>query len=188
MQTDLVCHLSSFFKAALSRGFKEAEEKRIILKEDDPNVFRIFVAWLYTGAIHPQEIGCDLLELAWILGDKLGAPAFQDCTMIVLVDLTGYLLYHPEMVEHIYNNTAEGSVLRALAVDSVVHYYRDVAPVKTEWMELFSRGGDLVVDLMKALLVSEDVKHPGAVQTKYLLNPRAILPRYGPPPVRILVE
>lgn len=157
----------------------EADEKCVTREEDDPNVFRIFAAWLYTGTINPPQTSGDILELAWILGDKLGAPAFQDCAMIVLVNVSGHLLYHPEMVEYIYSNTAKGSRLRALAVDSVVHFYGHAAYAKTKWMQLFSRGGDLVVDLMQAFLVSEDLEHPAVVRAKYLLNPGAIPPGWS---------
>lgn len=133
------------------------------------------MAWLYTGAIKDwSEMGVNL-EKAWILGDKLGAPAFQDCVMISLLDGSGHLLYHPHIVEHIYSHTPEGSPLRALAADSVVFYYRDVAAAKAEWMALFSRGGDFVVDVMRAFLVWEDVESPSLVRAKYLINARAAL-------------
>lgn len=167
---DLVCHLSSFFKAALSRGFKEAEEKRVTLKEDDPAVFQVFVVWLYTGEIKQLKTWGDLLQLAWILGDKLGAPAFQNCAMIKLITPSGAFPWHPQIVEHVYNNTTEGSLLRAASVDSIFLYRGEIKDRDAEWMALLSRGGDFVVDLMKIFLKWDKLKDARLVQDKYLVK------------------
>jgi len=40
-----------------------------------------------------------------------------------LVDQGGVSLGEPGICEHIYSNTAEGSLLRAVAADTVVQYY-----------------------------------------------------------------
>lgn len=46
----LLCAVSTYFKAALEGGFKEAEEQMINMPEDDVEVFEHFQLWVYTGS------------------------------------------------------------------------------------------------------------------------------------------
>lgn len=43
----LLREYSSYFKAALDGGFREAKERTITLDDEDPDVFRTFAAWLF---------------------------------------------------------------------------------------------------------------------------------------------
>ena len=47
VREDLLTHYSEFFRAALTGGFKEAADKIVTLKDEDPDVFGVFVHWLY---------------------------------------------------------------------------------------------------------------------------------------------
>ena len=44
---DLLCDVSSFFKAAFTGDFKESSDKTMQLPEDDENIFSLFIDWLY---------------------------------------------------------------------------------------------------------------------------------------------
>jgi len=121
---DLLCHVSTFFRAALKGEFEEAKEKRVMLKEEDPPAFELFVLWLYKGRLFDEMLNSQLHEhtvQAWILGDKLGAPAFQNCLTQELIDKGADMLYDPDGVRYIYDNTVRHSPLRKMAVDMIVY-------------------------------------------------------------------
>lgn len=56
MHKDLLCHYSSFFRAALTGGFHEAMTHEITLDEEDPKIFDIFVNSLYTGRLYEEKV------------------------------------------------------------------------------------------------------------------------------------
>ena len=47
VHVDLLCDVSSFFKAAFTGDFKEGSDKTMQLPEDDENTFSLFIDWLY---------------------------------------------------------------------------------------------------------------------------------------------
>ncbi|KAL8718375.1 MAG: hypothetical protein Q9225_004483 [Loekoesia sp. 1 TL-2023] len=47
----LVCRYSTFFRAALTNNFVEASTLSVTLPAQDPDVFKLFGCWLYTGNI-----------------------------------------------------------------------------------------------------------------------------------------
>lgn len=88
---DLLTHASPFFRAALNGPWPESESREVELREDYPVVFRFFVEWLYIWAFNngrnprlASEAGPFLGARAWILGDKLGCPWFQDFALVTL--------------------------------------------------------------------------------------------------------
>ncbi|KAL8943397.1 MAG: hypothetical protein Q9216_001106 [Gyalolechia sp. 2 TL-2023] len=48
----LLCRYSAFFKAAFTDCFAEASTSSVSLSSHDPEVFRTFVCWLYTGSFN----------------------------------------------------------------------------------------------------------------------------------------
>jgi hypothetical protein len=66
----LLTHYSGFFRAALTGGFKEAEDKTVKLKEDQPLTFELFVHWLYYQRFPDKSKGdADEITSAWANGD-----------------------------------------------------------------------------------------------------------------------
>lgn len=68
VHTDVITRSSSpFLKAALSNGWKEAQEKDIVLHEFEPSALEGYVHWMYTGDLLLQTVnaGCyrELFEL-----------------------------------------------------------------------------------------------------------------------------
>ncbi len=56
--------------------------------------------------------------------------------------MAGHLLHHLEGVAHAHiQRHAEGALVRGLAVDGVIHCYRDGVYVRAEWMELVFVNG-----------------------------------------------
>jgi hypothetical protein len=108
---DMICQASPFFISAMSHAWKEARERIVILDEDEPETFKIYLHWLYRGTI-PIRFGNPVedeklyhstsktlkyihdvyaeqyLEItrAYILGDKLGDGDFCDALIDVMSD------------------------------------------------------------------------------------------------------
>jgi hypothetical protein len=67
---NLLVHYSKFFHAALTGKFKEAEDKTVKLEEDDPDIFELFVHWLYYQRFPDKVYGDNEGILAlWTIDD-----------------------------------------------------------------------------------------------------------------------
>ncbi|KAF2500044.1 hypothetical protein BU16DRAFT_522892 [Lophium mytilinum] len=146
----LLCSYSDFFRAALQGGFKEAKEKRVALPEEDPEVFELFVQWLFTGGyIFDDEIVTrdaidDMIRdgepyahasvlrksaQAWVFGEKIRSSVdFKNYAMNYL-----YQMLLPKKVPLIFpidpaqillafQHTADGSCLRRFFMDYLLEY------------------------------------------------------------------
>lgn len=56
-----LCRSSEFFDKAFNGGFAEAQDNKIDLPEDSPEIFAVFVRLLYTGRIVDHRSGTDEL-------------------------------------------------------------------------------------------------------------------------------
>jgi hypothetical protein len=83
----LVCE-SAYFRTSLNSGFVEGRTQQVELGQDDPDVFDIFVQWIYEGdydvqkALSKEEGGTEeawykLHTQAYSLGNRLVAPGFK---------------------------------------------------------------------------------------------------------------
>ena len=132
----LLCNASTYFKAALEGGFKEASEKKISLPEDDPDMFKRFQLWLYTGSVveSPTEasttVDWQCLFNLYIFGDARGVAHLQNATMDALIDKSHAENLIPTMqYKYVYENTADNSLLRRLLVDWITQR----CDLKTWW-------------------------------------------------------
>lgn len=62
----LLTHYSGFFSAALNGRFREAEEKRVILREEDPKIFEFFLHWLYYQRFPKEKLDGKALVQWWL--------------------------------------------------------------------------------------------------------------------------
>jgi len=56
----LLCSSSAYFRAALNGPFIEGQTQTIDLDDEDPSIFRTYVAWLYQGQLNSLDIQEDL--------------------------------------------------------------------------------------------------------------------------------
>lgn len=47
---------SPFFEAAMARDWKEASTRLVIMEEDTPDVFRLYINWIYTHRIYIEPL------------------------------------------------------------------------------------------------------------------------------------
>ncbi|KAL8778331.1 MAG: hypothetical protein Q9213_007461 [Squamulea squamosa] len=160
----LLTHISPFFKAALSRGWFEAQAESVDLPEDDPAAFRLFYKWLYTWTLsksekYPTKITKDLDALlyveAWILGDKLGCPHFQDFAYAHL-DNAGP--YDTDIAKKIYTGTPEGSSLRRWMTHVMVDWISTGVFTdnnRDRWANTVADINDFATDVLKYQILKE---------------------------------
>jgi hypothetical protein len=91
----LLCNSSTYFKAALNGPFVEGQTQTIDLDDEDPSIFRTYVAWLYQGQLHSQDIEEELddpqdfgLHIAQVMvfADRRDVAELQDDAMSMLLD------------------------------------------------------------------------------------------------------
>lgn len=137
MHENLICSSSDFFKKAVQGGWKESEERLVQLKSDSPDVFSVYLHWLYyhTLPVQIDEPGlagnAEYMQLAnaFILGDMLQDGSFQDAVMDAMMDKTvseaadGRKWYPVgPVIRLIYENTLGSSKARLFLVDMYTFY------------------------------------------------------------------
>ena len=135
---DLLKRHSEFFRAALSRDWKEKEERCVKLPEDDPETFKLFVPFAYTGKVfsarendfRQNEYGTGhtdreyrRISTAWELADKVASTSFKDALVNTLVaKVTRTARYPMGMQDTIYPVSQAQAGIRKLLVDIAVQY------------------------------------------------------------------
>lgn len=122
----LLCAFSSYFKAALEGGFKEAEEQVIRLPEDDVKVFERFQLWIYTGTFieageTEKDMDDDLIIGLYLSAEARGIPQLQNLAIDCYInnfDALGEV--QTRVFRRIYENTLPSSPLRRLITDLTV--------------------------------------------------------------------
>ena len=120
---------SAFFRAAVEGPFKEAEEKTVRLPEIDPDLFSVYLQWIYSDKIvilGAGDIAKDtggskqralLIEL-YILADALDDRRLRNRTTDEFIDLCRSTSWPGcKSIKRIWNSTPEGSKLRKLLID-----------------------------------------------------------------------
>lgn len=130
---ELVTTHSDFFAAAMRKEWVEGQDRIVRLPEYDPDYFKMFASFLYTGAIHSLADGdydveelkdweYQRLALAWTLGNKLICVAFQDAVVDAIINklMTEGPQYPLGLYRGVYTMTAGSCGLRRLVVDITV--------------------------------------------------------------------
>jgi hypothetical protein len=161
----MICASSDFFKRAMSNNWKEAAERTIRFPDDDPDIFRLYIHWLYSRTLpcrndEPGRAGNAeyvLLAKAYVLGDKLQDGRFQDTAIDAIIQKASspakdgqQWLPVGSAVGWIYDNTLPSSEARRLLVDLYVCHGSG------DWLTLWAKPADLpkdfLLDLAAALL------------------------------------
>lgn len=164
----LLSFYSAFFDKALYGAFKDAGSSEIVLPEENEQEMSKFVTWLYTGALKCEYEfpACAL----WVLGDKLGAPAFINEAMYSIGDHYAAENLFAATAQYVYSNTIPGSKLRSFlcdviqfegpfAAETTAGWEKDEVQIyHAEWISLLGQGGDIVTDNIKTGFRKHGVK------------------------------
>ena len=158
MHKGLLCSVSTYFKAALQGGFKEAEEQRIELPDDDVSVIKRFQLWLYTQKVLEEDETADHLQWSlWVgiycFAEGRGIPHLQNLVIDCFIDKNKISQMLPSgEICRVYENTPPNSPLRRLLVDISARCgaldtwdLKDQSDSRDMWSEFFMK--DLVLAL-----------------------------------------
>ncbi|KAL8669584.1 MAG: hypothetical protein Q9168_005839, partial [Polycauliona sp. 1 TL-2023] len=163
----LLTHVSPFFKAAFTRPWLESRTESISLPQDDPDAFRFYLHWLFTWTLcksgtRPNVISCDVTSCvylrAWILGDKLGCPLFQDFALL-------HLRYAgpPDLplMREIFSKTPVGSKIRDWATHKIAVWIKksQFKPHnQNDWIEAIIEFQDLAADIIRLQVQGKEME------------------------------
>ena len=144
---NLLVHHSTFICAALEGRLGEANTTTITLPTCTPHIFDYLVQWLFTGSFKIKwkchEFQAFELVAAWILGDYLGCPRFQDCSVHQLLHRPYLIsLADPGFIDTVYEGMPKSSKLRQLIVASFLFVSMDESQL-TRNMTLGNNQGHL---------------------------------------------
>ena len=168
---------STFFTAALESGFAEGISTIIPLPDQNPDIFRYFVDWLYVGLDQSAIIIPDFLVPLWALGDRLGCPLMQNDAMGRLITYYDGPHIGEVTLKQIYELSAPKSKLRLFAVNQCLFDVRQHCPDGHEnggsYLQFVKDNEDFARQLAEAtvLLGSEDQNHPSYNRSPYLCGP-----------------
>ena len=158
----LICQVSSFFKAALTGKFKEANEGTVVLQDEKVKVFKVFNGWLYTRAIVLEQLckgdtGWEALTDLYVFAEKMGIPSLQNAAIDVIIATTKTKKLIPGMdqIAHAWENTSENSGFRRLLVDYYAHWL-DYEDMKSRLEQDWNRTKDLFIAVMLAFCKARD--------------------------------
>lgn len=118
---------SPFFDKAMSGPWQESMQRTIELPEDDPEIFAVYVHWLYDGTLPVSGVDESttknteymILLKAYCLGDKLLNTGFQHTILSAIVEKAEFPDCYVETtlptvadITYAYENTNEHSVFR----------------------------------------------------------------------------
>ncbi|KAI9876317.1 MAG: hypothetical protein M1830_006774 [Pleopsidium flavum] len=150
----LICHYSSYFKAALSGSFKESKKGIVDLEDETEQTFKLFYLWLYSQKLvvevsREYEAWLRLAEL-YVFGDKRGVPKLKNRIIDTMVAWNAQLDVVPLPLNFlVYDNTPEFSPLRKLLVDFVA-WGMDVLDAKT-FASTQEYSKEFLIDLVRAI-------------------------------------
>ena len=127
---DVICQVSDFFTKAFNSEFSEAKTASMDLPEEDPNLFEVFVRWLYHPLIedaketHPdaEKKSHTLLVRLYLLADKYSIVTLKRSIidhLVFYIRLNPAGIYAPSLhdLSKIYENAPASSGLRKLFLD-----------------------------------------------------------------------
>lgn len=118
---NVICNSSPFFKAALSGTFKEADESKVVLPEDDPEVFEQFLQWIYTKAYN-------LSPLANASSENVCKQSWQYIRLYVFADKTQVEPLKDHILRHLFKLHQRYSKDRSVSYECVEFAYDHTPP------------------------------------------------------------
>jgi hypothetical protein len=162
VHASVVCRRPKFFEKAMSGDWKEAQDKSVDLREDDPETFSLYTQLLYTGTLpiaasdRPNKpLEWSVLARLYVLAEMLMDITTKNTVLNALLskyrEVLNGMRHAPgiESVKIIYEGTSSHSPARRLMVDC----YNDITTgskfITTSSLEL---PRDFLYDLTIAML------------------------------------
>lgn len=140
---NLLCGRSDYFKAALTGTFMEAREGKITLDDEDPETFRRFWSWLYTGnfykGLESRAYWTWALDM-YIFAEKRFILDLQNAVMDALLHTSRKWIgsTSPEIeIPRVWPMLSDGSPLRAYLIDCFLEVGELDKEFGEDWVDLY---------------------------------------------------
>ncbi len=140
----------------------------MILPEEEPDIFCLFVQWLYVGDFKINDV--EYWLEAWLFEDKTGVIAFRDCAMIKLINHHRGHSLCDSTVATAYRRSLWGSKLRKWALDefrwqqSEGTLHADVV----DWAIVVELEREFTADITRAMIEKDDIWEPSVQLYRYI--------------------
>ena len=113
----MLCAKSEYFRACLKSGFSESATREVDLHGEDPNAFRYFVKWIYTGDLAPFPVTkhmdvADMMIDVYVLGDSILCNGLQNRAMDMFQAACSYRHITVEIATKAVRSKASMSMLK----------------------------------------------------------------------------
>ena len=120
----LLCRESAYFRSCFNGTFMEAREGRVTLEDEDPEVFKRFNEWLYTGKVlyddetYENVSFTPLLDL-YVFAERRLMPRLQNACIDALISKNKESPHLPPglAIQYVWDHTFVSSPMRRLLVD-----------------------------------------------------------------------
>ena len=162
----LICSKSAYFKSRLEGGFKEASEAKVTLTDEDPDTFKRFNWWLYTGKVlfdeeRVEDTNYDKLFDLYAFGEKRLIPHLQNACIDAVInrDIVTETIPYGEVVQQLWDKLPRQSPMRKLLTDLFV-WNADIMEFfsKDEDIETYSK--DFLASVLRGYHLAEDNDDP----------------------------
>ncbi|KAL7936955.1 hypothetical protein V8C35DRAFT_332213 [Trichoderma chlorosporum] len=162
---NLICHTSVYFETALKDHWQTSPSEPVALKEEDPEIFEVYVHWLYFGTLPVQndkpglEGNAEYVQLAkaYVLGDFLVDVNFKNAVMDTMFIKSHSMASdgrrpHPAgpVIRYIYEKTPESSPPRRFLVD-LFAYFGKAKWLEPKWISEDDLPEQFIRDLLTAM-------------------------------------
>ncbi|THX41278.1 hypothetical protein D6D10_02855 [Aureobasidium pullulans] len=161
---NLLMTVSGFFAMGLTSSFKEADTGIFEMEEEDPDVFSIFVHWIYfnrlftvktspSSATDEDSEEWDCLPRLYTLGERLDAPRFKDAVISATIEKVKESQVMPDnWATYVYQNTVAPCGMRRLIVDFHVFAHQGKLLKKGACPDADEPEGDFLQDAMARMV------------------------------------
>ncbi|THX18701.1 hypothetical protein D6D17_01969 [Aureobasidium pullulans] len=161
---NLLMTVSGFFAMGLTSSFKEADTGIFEMEEEDPDVFSIFVHWIYFNRLFTMKTSpssatdedseeWDCLPRLYTLGERLDAPRFKDAVISATIEKVKESQVMPDnWATYVYQNTVAPCGMRRLIVDFHVFAHQGKLLKKGACPDADEPEGDFLQDAMARMV------------------------------------
>ncbi|PNP57774.1 hypothetical protein THARTR1_01932 [Trichoderma harzianum] len=175
----LICRTSDYFKTAMKAHWETSTSGSITLKEEDPEIFEIYLHWLYFEILPVRndspglEGNIEYVQLAksYALGEFLQDINFKDAALDAILIKTRSKASDGQSwipfgstIRHIYEGTPESSAARRLFVD--LYTYHGHGDWLTNWANKDDLPKQFLLDLAIAVLTQRSRPSNSLAQDK----------------------
>lgn len=150
--------------------FREAQERKVTLKEDDSLIFGLFVQWLYTGTFACNSL--DTLIHAYILGDKLRVRDFGQSAFIKIHALNSQeCQFTPKQAALMSEKLRPSSALRMFTMDMIAFALLKgtLKPTEDDWILLVPVSVEILCSVQGIVQLQEECTWKNMHEQDYYL-------------------